>query len=118
MRDEYRWFVYSLDAITDYWWGMKPVAAVVAEIDATHPDGRVVGYIEHELNAAKKAAIEAGWEGDIIQGPFVVMLPAMSDYCWLGDYEAWVAMFAWKQSNNGRTYLVSRIRLPFQEDGQ
>jgi len=48
-----------------------------------------------------------GWEGDFSAGPCVFALP---DSC-----VARVA-FAWKQSNNGDTFVVSPVELPWLAD--
>lgn len=59
-----------------------------------------------DLAAIKDYAKHHGWEGDFACGPGVF---------WLPDSEArtFRYAFAWKQRNNGTTYVVSPLPLPF-----
>jgi hypothetical protein len=45
------------------------------------------------------------WEGDMTVGPRFAALPN-------GEYDN-ALMIAWKQANNGTTYIVSEIELPW-----
>lgn len=60
---------------------------------------------------ASALARRIGWEGDIREGPYVSMLPNAG--C---DPECSV-LIAWKQDNNGTTFIASPYRLPWLEDG-
>ncbi len=62
---------------------------------------------QHALQIARKV----GWEGDIREGPFIAGLPTDK-----GGEDGKV-MIAWKQDNNGDTFIVSPIRLKWLETG-
>jgi len=51
------------------------------------------------LAAAQKLALKHGWEGDTIQGPFLSAIPHED-----GNADL---VLAWKQSNNGTTFIAS-----------
>ncbi|MBF0449003.1 MAG: hypothetical protein HQL67_12440 [Magnetococcales bacterium] len=53
------------------------------------------------------AARNHGWEGDIRDGPYIAGVPE-------GEYCSSV-MVAWKQDNNGTTFIGSPVRLPWLE---
>lgn len=61
------------------------------------------GFVDRALNAAKKV----GWEGDFRIGPRVCVLPA--------PYQSAVAL-AWKQDNDGATFVVSQVELTYLDD--
>lgn len=52
---------------------------------------------------AMEAALDAGWEGDFRQGPFVAGIPSAN-----GEPRV---MIAWKQESNGTTFVVSPVEL-------
>jgi hypothetical protein len=58
---------------------------------------------------AFRMAREAGWEGDIREGPFISGLPSDA------DEPAGRIMIAWKQDNNGETFIVSPFALSWLE---
>lgn len=99
-----RWLVYELPPI-DNWQGMLLVEQYLLYTEVWNQDQRT--SIHAMLRSARKAASQAGWEGDTTTGPFVVPLPAWEDFA-----DTWEAAFIWKQSNNGAVYLVSRIEFP------
>jgi len=53
---------------------------------------------------AQKLAIKLGWEGDIREGPYVTVLPDQG-----GSTPPFV--IAWKQDNNGTTFVASPFHL-------
>jgi len=56
---------------------------------------------------AKKLARQAGWEGDMSEGPNVFGIPP-------GDtMPNFVMGLAWKQDNNGTTFICSPVPLPW-----
>ena len=55
---------------------------------------------------AKDAASEKGWEGDFRHEPCVFWVPADTEF----DYG-----FVFKQDNNGNTYVVSPVEMPWLE---
>lgn len=103
-------FVYAVPSI-DYWegWIAEKDFMLSCLQDATVDWGlmRLGEYAElrrHAMALAKRA----GWEGDIRQGPYVAALPN-------GDCESDL-MIAWKQDNNGETFIVSPLLLPWLEE--
>lgn len=56
---------------------------------------------------ARDLAKQCGWDGDFAFGPVVFYLP---DVC------AAKYAFAWKQGNNGNTFVVSPVELSWLED--
>jgi hypothetical protein len=60
---------------------------------------------------ASELGRQVGWEGDIREGPYVSMLPNPG-----GDPQCSV-LIAWKQDNNGTTFVASPYRLPWLDEG-
>jgi hypothetical protein len=54
-------------------------------------------------NVCRLAGKKSHWEGDFKEGPYLWWLPD-------GDNE-FVYAFAWKQHNNGTTYVASPVKL-------
>ena len=54
---------------------------------------------------------KVGWEGDIREGPFIAGLPTNET-----GNDGHI-MIAWKQDNNGDTFVVSPFKLPWLEVG-
>lgn len=95
--------VYALPPI-DFWGGWSSVE------DATTQWGgsRLIERWRYErvLAEAFVLASDAGWEGDIREGPFIAGLPHEH----AGGKP--VFMIAWKQDNNGTTFVASPVQLP------
>jgi hypothetical protein len=63
-----------------------------------------------EALSTLRVAPRAHWDGDIIQGgPHAVLVPDPAEFRW--TVVAWVV----KQVNNGTTFVVSRIAMPWLE---
>ena len=60
--------------------------------------------------SVQKLALQMGWEGDVRDGPYVTVLPREPLDYWPGH-----VIIAWKQDNNGDTFLASPIHLPWLE---
>lgn len=58
------------------------------------------------FEAAKRMAADLLWEGDFREGPFVMPV--------LVELEVGYA-FVWKQNNNGSTFVISPVPLPYVE---
>lgn len=58
------------------------------------------------FEAAKRMAADLLWEGDFREGPFVMPV--------LVELEVGYA-FVWKQENNGSTFVISPVPLPYVE---
>lgn len=67
------------------------------------------GLARFDLNfeAAKRMARDLHWEGDFREGPFVMPV--------LVELEVGHA-FVWKQDNNGSTFVLSPVPLPYLEN--
>lgn len=61
---------------------------------------------ELDFERAKHLARDQGWEGDFREGPFVMPV--------LVELEVSYA-FVWKQDNNGSTFVLSPVPLPYLE---
>jgi len=61
---------------------------------------------ELDFEGAKHLARDHGWEGDYREGPFVMPV--------LIELEVGYA-FVWKQDNNGSTFVLSPVPLPYLE---
>ena len=98
-------YIYSIDPI-DFWPGWYKEADYLKSVDDV--DDLVGNTFVEEYQALKKRALakalDAGWEGDIREGPFVAGLPSSG-----GDVRV---MIAWKQDNNGTTFIASPVELP------
>ena len=108
-------YIYAIAPI-DFWNGWQSAEEIVSldhnfdwinEIKFVDPDS----YFSF-LRKAKHAALMAGWEGDMSDGPYISMLP--DD----GDPGPCKFMIAWKQSNNGTTFIASPFELPWLGDSE
>jgi hypothetical protein len=108
-------FFYRISPI-DNWIGWVPIEDLLLQEPlpgGTLMDGRYWPHdpndVMQRLNKAKIIARRRlGWEGDIREGPYVCPLP-MNDYGF--EY-----LIAWKQDNNGTTFVVSPCALPWLEE--
>ena len=69
-----------------------------------------LNYFLDNYHAAKRLASENLWEGDFDGAAHVFALPDGSPYFQLA--------FVWKQHNNGSTFVVSPIELPWLEESE
>ncbi|PSS59873.1 hypothetical protein C6558_36235 [Ensifer sp. NM-2] len=98
-------FVYKLGPI-DFWNGWLSAADFVAEtenVDANYNEETFLPFVEKAQDLARGI----GWEGDMRSGPFVSALPN-PDSGNLSDF-----ILAWKQDNNGTTFVASPYELPW-----
>lgn len=98
---DFRWeYLRTLDECRGIW---EEMVLEAAEHDAT-PD---FGFdIEALWDFAKEAALSVGWEGDVRGHARVLPMP-------VGD--SFEIAFAFKQENNGDTFIVSPVRLQYLE---
>jgi hypothetical protein len=89
--------VYSIPPF-DFWDGW------LTEKEYLQRSERPVGYYSFRAVAFERARA-MGWEGDIREGPYVAGLP----------YEERDIIVAWKQDNNGQTFIASPVELPWLE---
>lgn len=90
-------YVYELGPV-DYWQGLIPIEQLADEYLARD-------LYRFAMRAAFMVAKSTSWEGDFREGPFAFGLPT-------GDCDAALAV-AWKQDNNGTTFVASPFPLPW-----
>lgn len=96
-----RLFVYEADQPIDFWRGWLDISQVVQSIKE---DGG--GNIDYQelimlMVDAFDGASKIDWEGDIREGPYFSVMPTNEDFC--------PFIVAWKQNNNGQTFLGARV---------
>lgn len=91
---DFKYFYHTYYPI-DWWEGWTHWNTLAADI---LNDGN------EALKDIKAVFIELGWEGDVREGPYVVVIPTDDSY----DPKYIVAL---KQDNNGETFLASPIPL-------
>jgi hypothetical protein len=96
-------FAYARAAI-DFWPGWLTEEQFKAAIQS-------VAEYEDFRDKAFALAKEVGWEGDIREGPFIAGIPTHET----ADDGHFI--IAWKQDNNGDTFVASPYRLPWLETG-
>ncbi len=91
---DFKYFYHMIYPI-DWWEGWRHWDTLSFDI---HHDG------EEALKDIKAAFIDLGWEGDVRDGPYVTVIPTDDSY----DPQYIVAF---KQDNNGETFVASPIPL-------
>ena len=114
-------FVYAMGPIDDWTGWRKPEELFRARIDTSAAASPMADDDPHgdfephrwaqAWTSARAGARELHWEGDIRpgEGPFVTMLPSAEP----GVTTPFI--IAWKQDNNGMTFIASPFRLPWLE---
>lgn len=116
-----KYYLYPCFVI-DYGWSTLPSIDDIFEMQhKRHKKHQGDGYcvcdisrteVEEVLNEAVKVAKEQSYfEGDFMNGPGVFLLPFPNDSLFRFEYG-----FAWKQRNNGSTFIVSPVPLDWLED--
>jgi hypothetical protein len=108
-------FVYELASPIDFWDGFALLEdftcsdALDDEIAyrAERPPTRAMKLLAASMHIA---STRGHWEGDIRGGPFISGLPR--------DGYPNALIVAWKQDNNGTTFVGSEIELPWLSEGQ
>ncbi len=104
-------FIYGVEPI-DAWLGWMDEHQFRASLDRWYaPEDRDLIWTIYEnfRNAAQKAARDAGWEGDVREGPFIAGVPTFE------IRNTSLFMVAWKQDEDGLTFIGSPVRLPWLE---
>lgn len=114
------WYAYALSPIDHHWEFLTPLNHLASEIGSAEAlervlhgstvmyDGILSDVLSKDWALAKSLARNVGWEGDIKgRGPSVFWLPAENHF----QYG-----FAFKQDNNGMTFVVSPVKLPWLEE--
>ena len=103
--------VYCLIPI-DFWQGWHRPSALFRVADDIINDGiHDPDDWKRQWELAQAIATDMGWEGDIREGPYVTVIPDQP-----GNYSDPPILIAWKQDNNGTTFIASPFRLPWLED--
>lgn len=106
------WYRYKIFPIDYGWDNLKTVSQTVADLAiAENREGikhdvntkKIKAFLK-QLDLAKEMAREIGWEGDFRHEPYVFYLPSEGEF---------VYGFAFKHDNNGDTFVISPIELPW-----
>jgi hypothetical protein len=104
------WFVYSLAPIDFKWERLRSVRETIAHLAGVPDDNSdlndvsdIVDFLE-KWKSAKNAAIGKGWEGDFRNPPVVFWVPGENEF---------IYGFVIKHDNNGDTFVVSPVELPW-----
>lgn len=102
------WYTYQINPIDWGWEHSKTVQQTLVDLTADfahddHTSSTILDFIS-DWEYAKVAAKDAGWEGDFSEGPVVIWLPDELNFSY---------GFVFKQTNNGTTYVVSPVPMPW-----
>ncbi len=105
-------YVYELSPI-DHWGGWMSEEQYLADCenksylstDKPHERRRLEKLKKQAFDLAKRLKI--GWEGDFAEGPYFSPIPAE------GGNSGCELLLAWKQRNNGTTFIASPYPLPW-----
>lgn len=98
------WVAYEISPIDAFWGFLPTIEMVRAQLKEVNHDlsaeytSETLKRFNKDWRTAQRLAKSVGWEGDIRGNPHVFWLPGDSEF----EYG-----FAWKQGNNGTTYVVS-----------
>lgn len=100
-------FAYHMPPI-DWWIGWKSECEFINDIvkwfgDLTDITSEINNVSEFKA-AAEIVAKKLGWEGDCREGPYYSGLPCEGGFNFI---------LAWKQDNNGSTFVFSEVPLSF-----
>lgn len=106
------WFAYELSPLDYGWEHLKTVSETVCDLakidDSSWPPPDInsddIKQFLSDWELAKAEATRIGWEGDFRHEPVVIWLPDETGF----DYG-----FVFKQDNNGTTYVVSPVAMPW-----
>lgn len=97
--------VYEIAPIDFGWERLKSVEQTLLEMFDDETCESDIGRFAKDWHKAKELAKKKGWDGDFRQQPAVFWMP------W-HELEM-VYGFVFKQENNGITYVVSPVKLPW-----
>lgn len=108
------WHIYEIAPIDLGWEHLKTVretAAILLQRSETTSrendiDASDLHVFLRSWESAKDAASDKGWEGDFRHEPVVMWIPNDTEF----NYG-----FVFKQDNNGTTYVVSPVEMPWLE---
>jgi hypothetical protein len=99
--------VYEILPI-DFGWEHCPTvenyfASLAKEVFHGYAPSDELTKFKDDFERAQKLARQKGWGGDFRGDPHVFMVPVELEFTYA---------FAWKQDNNGTTFIVSPVELP------
>lgn len=107
-------YVYHIAPIDHAWEHLKSVAETAREMAADEAELATMGQRKQESpelaefladwEQAKGLAYSENWEGDFRQGPVVFWVPVDGTFKY---------GFAFKQSNNGSSFVISPVPMPW-----
>jgi len=95
----------------DFWPGWLTEAqfkAQLTKIYITEDAARILLEYKANLKLARRLAEKLGWEGDERDGPYIAGLPAL-------DSGGHAYLIAWKQDNDGTSFVASPFHLAWLE---
>jgi hypothetical protein len=113
------WSAYQLIPIDFGWELLQTAQEVAAKLAASEAEAVIDGQpgstgvstakFFEDLTEARRLAKAKGWEGDFRHGhePHVFWLPGELEFSYA---------FVWKQDNNGGTFVISPVPLPWLDD--
>ncbi|MBZ6561982.1 hypothetical protein [Klebsiella michiganensis] len=109
-----RWFFYQISPIDFNWNMLDTVEETVKKItcgydeDSDDPHSFLgLSTFLDDWKKAKEIASKGYWEGDFRGSPRVFWIPAELEFLYA---------FAWKQDNNGSTFIISPHPLPHLDE--
>jgi len=104
-------FVYGVEPI-DVWLGWNDEEQFRASVDrwcVLESRGPFWALYEAFRDQSMEIARSLGWQGDIREGPFIAGVPTFE------IRNTSLFMVAWKQDDDGLTFIASPVRLPWLE---
>lgn len=100
--------VYACAPI-DFWHGWMTEDEFISNPRTTELGREAIVEYVQMTNRAYELAKHVFWDGDMRDGPYVSGLPDPDECCWR-------FIVAWKQDNNGTTFIASPRRLEWLKD--
>jgi len=98
--------VYGITPIDFGWEHCPTVADYYSSLARNEFEGYtdidILKQFKSDFETAKKLALDKGWEGDFRGAAHVFLVPTENEFSY---------GFAWKQDNNGTTYVISPVAL-------
>lgn len=111
LMDDLEIHIYCVEPI-DSWLGWSDEEQFRSSLDRwCAPANRNVFWTLYEQfrDRSQELARDFEWEGDIREGPFIAGVPIFP------VRNVSLFMIAWKQRNDGRTFIASPVALPWLE---
>lgn len=108
-----QWYFYQMSPIDFNWSMLDTVEETIKKLSKDHDADyepltfRGLSGFLSDWNEAKEIARKSYWEGDFRESPRVFWLPSEQEF---------LHAFAWKQDNNGTTFIISPHPLPHLDE--